>query len=83
MKKSYLNLAEHLEESWPGESPLPTEEIAGAESWQEAEALLSGWARANAGELARRETAALTALENPWEAILRKANGDDLGWMER
>lgn len=84
MNRAYLDMTEHLLRDWLGESAGLRERAGTAQSWAELEEALSGWTEARAGEIARREAAALTetGAENRWEGVLRRARGTDLDWME-
>lgn len=83
MRDLYLETAEHLLHTWLGEDPRLREQAAAAKDWTELEDLFSRWTAANAGQIARREVGALTALgeDNPWEKVLRRANGEELSWL--
>lgn len=82
LRNAYLDMTEYLLHSWLGESGSLREQAGAARDWEEMEELLSGWVEAHAGEIARREAAALTEVGGETEHILRRACGTDLGWME-
>lgn len=84
MTRAYLDITEHLLRDWLGESGGLRERAGSARSREELEEALSGWTEAHAGEIARRDVAALTeaGAGNRWEGVLRRACGTDLGWME-
>ena len=79
-------LTGHLCQSWLGEDPTLArwlEEAAGSRS--KTEEALARYVRENADRIAERDVRALTVMgeENPWEAVLRMANGEELSWLER
>ena len=84
MDNAFLNLTEHLRQSWLGPLEDLTAHAEAAGTWDQLETILSQWAQEHAGDIARQEVEALTAegAENPWEQILRAAHGENLDWME-
>ena len=78
-------LTDHLSRTWLGCDPELLAEAQAAEGChEELEDVFSRWTLAHAAQIAERELLELTVSgeQDPWETILRKANGDDLSWME-
>jgi len=84
MEDRYSAAAGHILDTWLGEDRELKIQAAACGSWEELEELLSGWTLAHAREIADREVGELTAIgtENRWEAVLRRAGGEEFSWLE-
>lgn len=79
------SLIQHLCQTWLGEAKdLLTEVEAANGDRTRQEEILSCWTEMHADEIMDHEVQLLTATgeENPWEGVLRSANGKDLSWMD-
>lgn len=83
MSSTWHELTVHLQRSWLGEDPGLAEQMEKVSgSLAETEELLSRYAWEHAAAIAEQDVGALTDADNPWEKLLRKANGEDLSWLE-
>lgn len=83
---SWLEMTSHLQRSWLGEDPILVQRLKETDgSLEETEQVLSTYAAENAGRIAAADVRALTVFseENPWEAVLRQANGREWSWLEQ
>ena len=84
MDNAFLNLTEHLRQSWLGPLEDLTAHAEAAGTWDQLETILSQWAQEHAGDIARREVEALTAGGGGGlgEQSRGGAGGGSLGWVE-
>lgn len=78
-------LTDHLSRTWLGDDPELLARAQAAEGGhRQLEELFSRWTLDHAAQIAEREVLDLTVSreENSWERILRKANGEDLSWLQ-
>lgn len=83
MSRNWHEMAGYLQRGWLGADPGLTERLEKASGGlPETEAILSAYARDHAAAIAEAEVKALADADNPWEKLLRRANGEDLSWLE-
>ncbi len=85
MTDSHLALAAHLSRTWlGGEAELETLAESAKGDQARLEGALSRWVGTHAVDIAGREVRALvtTGADNPWETVLRSAEGGGLSWLE-